>query len=103
MAFLDMGVLGRIPHLVPVHWVDGWPMFGIGLDGNLTLPKPHVTKDSKPIAKPLTQTLATSDDFANPALGLQWQFNHNPIKGSYSLSARPGWLRMHSLKANLPL
>ena len=103
MAFLDMGVLGRIPHLVPVHWVDGWPMFGIGLDGNLTLPKPHVTKDSKPIAKPLTQTLATSDDFAKPALGLQWQFNHNPIKGSYSLSARPGWLRMHSLKANLPL
>ena len=104
MAFLDMGVLGRIPHLVPVYWVDEWPMFGIGLEGNLTLRKPRVAKEqTTPIEKPSTQTLATSDDFASPDLGLQWQFNHNPVKGSYSLTARPGWLRMHSLKANLPL
>ena len=104
MAFLDMGVLGRIPHLVPVYWVDGWPMFGIGLDGNLTLRKPLVSKrQAKPTAKPSVQTLATSDDFSGEVLGLQWQFNHNPVKGSYSLKARPGWLRMYSLGANLPL
>ena len=26
----DRGPIGRVPHLVPVKWVDGWPMLGSG-------------------------------------------------------------------------
>ena len=88
MAFLDMGALGRIPHLLPVHWADGWPLPGGWADGNLTLPKPV------PGVEP--QAPATSDDFSAGTLGLQWQFNHNPDPGKFSLSERPGCLRLHA-------
>lgn len=98
MAFMDMGILGRIPHLVPVYWCDGWPIFG-GLDGNLTLRKPLIKKgQAQPETRPEKQTLATSDDFSSTELGLQWQFNHNPNAKAYSLIERPGWLRLHALK-----
>jgi len=36
----------------------------------------------------------TSDAFDGPALGPQWQWNHNPVAGAWSLAARPGWLRL---------
>ena len=86
MGFLDMGALGRIPHLVPVNWMDGWPVLGDWANGNLTLPKP-LTSAKK-------EVFATSDDFTSNTLGLQWQFNHNPDPSKYSLTQRKGWLRM---------
>jgi beta-xylosidase len=88
MGFLDMGALGRIPHLVPVNWMDGWPVLGDWANGNLTLPKP-LTSAKK-------EVFATSDDFTSNTLGLQWQFNHNPDLSKYSLTQRKGWLRMHA-------
>ena len=100
MAFADMGELGRIPHLVPVHWLDGWPVFGDWAEGTLTLRKPLVRAgQTEPDARPAQPTLATSDDFSSPQLGLQWQFNHNPDPRHYSLTERPGHLRLHALRA----
>lgn len=93
MAFLDMGTLGRIPHLVPVHWINGWPVFGDWGNGNITLPMPVVAASKEPY-----QSFQTSDDFSSSALGLQWQFNHNPDPAKYSLTERPGWLRLHATK-----
>lgn len=90
MTFLDMGVLGRIPHLVPVHWIDGWPVFGGWDNGNITLTKPNVDVKGEPMQFP------TSDDFSSKTLGLQWQFNHNPDWSHISLTERPGYLRLHS-------
>ena len=105
MAFLDMGVLGRIPHLVPVHWIDGWPIFGDWANGNITLSKPLIDNGNhKPqISNLKSRILATSDDFSSNKLGLQWQFNHNPDNSAWSLTERPGWLRLHSLEANQSL
>ena len=88
MGFLDMGALGRIPHLVPVNWMDGWPVLGDWANGNLTLPKP--------LSSAKKEVFATSDDFTSNTLGLQWQFNHNPDLSKYSLTQRNGWLRMHA-------
>ena len=48
----------------------------------------------KPIqGKPIMQP-ATSDDFNTPTLGLQWQWNHNPDDSRWSLTERPGFLRL---------
>ncbi len=104
MAFMDMGALGRIPHLVPVHWLDGWPVFGDWAEGNITLRKPliHAGQNS-PEPKPEAQTLATTDDFSLHQLGLQWQFNHNPDWNHVSLTQRPGFLRLHAQPALQPL
>lgn len=104
MVFMDMGALGRIPHLVPVHWLDGWPVFGDWAQGNLTLRKPLVRAgQTEPEAKPAEQTLATSDDFSSVELGLQWQFNHTPDWSHVSLTQRPGYLRLHAQLAPQPL
>ena len=42
----------------------------------------------------------TDDDFGSPRLGLQWEWNHNPRDTHWSLTERPGWLR---LRASVPV
>jgi beta-xylosidase len=83
---------GRIVHLQPVQWTtDGWPMMGIDRHPVLTHAKPKVAR-THPIAVP-----QTSDEFDDTAkLGLQWQWHANHKDDWYSVSARPGWLRLFS-------
>ena len=38
--------------------------------------------------------IVTADDFSNSKLDLCWQWNHNPINEAWSLTQRPGWLRL---------
>lgn len=42
---------------------------------------------------------AASDEFDKPQLGLQWQWNHNPVAQKWSLTERPGYLRLHAMSA----
>ncbi len=95
----DRGPIGRVTRLEPVTWVDGWPMIGrkddqgvwIGVD---TWKKPDVG-GNHPMAIP-----ATTDEFNAPKLGLQWQWNHNPDNANWSLTARPGFLRLQAGRAD---
>src|SRR5262249_12130089 len=41
-----------------------------------------------------TIAIQDSDEFDGKALGLQWEWNHNPLDDHWSLSARPGFLRL---------
>jgi beta-xylosidase len=41
-----------------------------------------------------------SDEFDAEKLGLQWQWNHNPLPDKWSLTARPGWLRLTASPAD---
>jgi beta-xylosidase len=43
--------------------------------------------------------LQDSDEFSTRRLGLQWSWNHNPVNSAWSLSQRPGWLRLRALPA----
>ncbi len=92
--FQDQGPYGRVDHLEPVTWKDGWPQMGenITADGLgqpvLTHQKPDVGQ-TYPIAVP-----QTSDEFNSPALGLQWQWQANPDPAWFSLTANPGHLRL---------
>jgi beta-xylosidase len=90
--FQDAGVYGRITHLQPVKWVDGWPMMGKNRDG-IAEPVLHH-------AKPVTgngPALApqTSDEFDSPSLGLQWQWHANHLDHWHELGRRKSWLRLH--------
>lgn len=89
----DRGPIGRVPHLVPVKWVDGWPMLGSGGEDVVTYPKPRTGKSKKRCSP------ATSDEFSSSRLGLQWQWNHNPDDAHWSLTARRGWMRLTAMKA----
>ena len=86
----DVGCLGRFPNLQPVTWTDGWPIVG-----NKGVPY-ETTK--KPVTGAATkrEPLPTNDNFRSYPLGMQWQWNHNPDDGAWSLFERPGWLRMRT-------
>lgn len=89
----DLGALGRFPNLLPVTWKDGWPVVA----GGTRPPVSFVESIEGPsnLSTPKTQkTLPTSDDFSQKTLGLQWQWNHNPVPGAWSIEERPGWLRL---------
>jgi len=89
---------GRPQMLQPVKWVDGWPEIGRDADGD-GIGEP-VLRHKKPISGfPLTAP-PTDDAFAGRSLGHQWEWNHNPRDTHWSLTERPGWLR---LKASVPV
>ncbi|HEX8601293.1 MAG TPA: hypothetical protein VF774_01500, partial [Pseudoduganella sp.] len=43
--------------------------------------------------------LQDSDEFSAPALGLQWSWNHNPDATRWSLTQRPGFMRIEGNRA----
>jgi len=90
LLFQDHGAVGRTPFLVPVNWEDGWPVMGIG--GKV----PAVLKI--PAGEGGMSGIVASDDFSRspgqPALPLAWQWNHNPDNRHWSLTRRPGYLRL---------
>ena len=87
IIFQDRGGVGRVLTVMPCRWINGWPMLG---DENGKVPdtvRPFVSgQPEAAIVKP--------DDFSEPKLGLHWQWNHNPIDAAWSLTERPGFLRL---------
>jgi len=91
----DHGSIGRMVALVPITWDHNFPL--IGLAGNLrkapnTWIKPDTgyTQDPKPL-------FVRSDNFDAPKLDPGWQWNHVPEDSKWSLTEKPGVLRLHSL------
>jgi beta-xylosidase len=97
--FQEWQPYGRIVHLQPVEWRDGWPMMGINQDTNGTgEPVQRFRKPSVTQPRAVVQTPATSDEFDDPKrLALQWQWHANYDGTSWhSLSDRPGWIRLRA-------
>ncbi len=88
--FQDVDVYGRIPHLQPVNFVDGWPIMGI--DG-----APVMAYDMPDTGFVSPHDLPTADDFTGDKLALQWQFQANPNPAWYEMM-QPG-LRLNCAQA----
>jgi beta-xylosidase len=78
--FQDKGAYGRIVHLQPMTWNNGWPI--IGIDGDENGKGEPVSHYIKPIMynddyHTVTQT---TDEFDSDSVGLQWQWHANPDK-----------------------
>lgn len=90
MLFQDHGAVGRVPFLVPVKWEDDWPVLGVNGKVPMELPIPA--------GRGGLGNLVVSDEFerapGDRPLPLAWQWNHNPDSRFWSLTARPGWLRL---------
>ena len=95
--FQETPVLGRVVHLQPARWEADWPLMGVDFDGN-DIGEP-VASWKKPIPSATVFLPQTSDDFS-ATLGLQWQWNHNPVDTHWSLTARKGWLTLKALPAD---
>ena len=99
----DFHSIGRTVCLMPMTWVDGWPM--VGLKGNYgraprTWFKPgtQMGKDINGQAKvELHAPYMRSDNFDGKTLGRVWQWNHNPDDKMWSLKG--GHLRLNAMPA----
>lgn len=89
--FQDHGAVGRVPVLMPCRWEEGWPILG---DTNGKVPKVM----EKPVQGYPEHPLVISDDFTATKLALNWQWNHNPDNSLWSLTERPGYMRLRTGK-----
>lgn len=95
--FQSAGPRGRVLHLQPVRWVDGYPVIGSDYDGNGVGEPMKVCR--MPLGKSNPSVPQTSDEFDGTSPGIQWQTNHNPVDGQISMSDRKGWLTVSPLPA----
>lgn len=86
---------GRPASLLPVTWIDGWPIIG------------EVDKDTigsmvwsakKPIINDSKLSIQTSDEFKSSKLNVQWEWNYQPRNDKWSLSDRKDHLRLYAFK-----
>lgn len=96
LHFQDVGELGRIIHLQPMCFIDGWPFIGAEQNGD-GIGEP-VTEWEIPAEGMPEYAVAQSDDFSSDRLGLQWQWQANPDETNYSLKENPGHLRLFCKK-----
>ena len=97
LHFQDKDAYGRVVHLQPMSWKNDWPVIGVDKDGDgkgepvMVYKKPNVGK-TYPVA-----TVADSDEFNSPKLGLQWQWQANPLQ-YWAMPTPNGFLRMFSVQ-----
>ena len=117
IMFQDRGGVGRVLTLSPVRWIDGWPQLG---DENGKVPatmRPYKSglpakaivcsdefdsryENSSTDDSGMQGNLAprTSNLASRQHLGLHWQWNHNPVDKAWSLTERPGYLRLKTCR-----
>lgn len=95
--FQETPVLGRVVHLQPARWEVDWPVIGVDYDKN-GIGEP-VAAWKKPVSSGGTAGFQACDDFSGP-LGLQWQWNHNPVDTHWNLTDRKGWLTLKAMPAD---
>ncbi|MBR6181416.1 MAG: family 43 glycosylhydrolase [Prevotella sp.] len=99
----DFHSIGRTVCLMPMTWVDGWPM--VGLKGNLgRAPRTWFKPDTKlgcyaigEEAQPMSAPYERNENFDGKSLGRVWQWNHNPDDKMWGLKG--GKLRLNTLPA----
>jgi beta-xylosidase len=86
---------GRKPYLIPVTWIDDWPVPGADIQDKKGK---MVWQAKKPIDGQPIHLPQGSDEFNSTALDPQWQWNYQPRADGWSLTERPGYLRLHAFK-----
>jgi xylan 1,4-beta-xylosidase len=93
----DHGSGGRMISLVPVTWDNGFPL--IGLPGNLRKAPNTWVKPNTGYTQAPAPTYVPDDNFDGGKMNRHWQWNHAPDNSKWSLTEKPGVLRLHSLPA----
>jgi xylan 1,4-beta-xylosidase len=87
--------LGRETFLAPVTWSDdGWPTIGVDGTMELEMAAPKLAQHAWP-KEP------TREEFDGESLAPGWNFLRNPRDGDWSLTERPGYLRLRGSKVTL--
>lgn len=96
LHFQDVGAYGRLVHLQPMKWKDGWPVIGTDPDGDgcgepvLSHRKPDVGC-TYPVCTP-----QESDEFDGYTLSPQWQWHANINEKWAYYAGNHGFVRLYS-------
>lgn len=93
--FQDKGAYGRVIHLQPMKWVNGWPVIGEAKQGAkcgepVTRHKKPQVGQTYPIENPVE-----SDEFNATELGKQWQWHAN-YNQAYGMPTPYGFFRLYT-------
>lgn len=86
---------GRVASLLPVTWIDGWPIIGTVIGDSIGS---MCWTGKMPFDGKKKYEIKTSDDFKDKELDVQWQWNYQPRAEMFSLRERKGWLRLKAFK-----
>jgi len=97
----DLYNTGRETFLLPVKWVDGWPVI---LTGRETVPYVH-ERPNLPLARkpaiPHNGNIAIRDDFNATTLAPYWTMLRTPREHWYDLTSTPGSLTLRARSETL--
>jgi beta-xylosidase len=96
--FQDHGAYGRILHLQPMRWQEGWPVMGTDFNGN-GIGEP-VQASAAPALPSFSAAIPAADEFDSQRLGLQWQWQANIDTAWYGLQAARGFLRLYTANSS---
>ena len=88
--------LGRVVHLQPARWIDGWPVTGRDIDGD-GVGEPVYRWRKPDIRTQTTAHIETDDDFTTASLKPIWQWNHDPEMGM--VETGDSLLTLHAMAA----
>ena len=95
--FQDKDSYGRIVHLQPMHWKDGWPVIGVDDDGDgVGNPVNSFKRPDLPFSG--VKRPYESDEFDGTTLGLQWQWPALPSPYWYYCNAAESRLKLYSVQ-----
>jgi alpha-N-arabinofuranosidase len=87
--------IGRETYLAPVSWSEsGWPVVNDNRGIEVSMPAPDLPThawDQPPVR----------DEFDGEKLALCWNHLRNPVEANYSLTERPGFLRLKGTSVKL--
>ena len=96
--FQDRGSVGRVPSIVAVEWQDDWPMMGTyAMNGKFLKSQSDMPMRIQLEDSGLENYFVADDSFdysEGEKLDLVWQWNHNPVDEFWSVTERPGYLRL---------
>lgn len=92
--FQDKAMYGRIIHLNPMAWHDGWPVIGEDKDGDGCGNPVRCYTKPKVNAKHPKTTPVESDEFNSRQLGLQWEWHAN-YQDTYGFTSDLGYMRLY--------
>ncbi|HEX8630810.1 MAG TPA: RICIN domain-containing protein, partial [Catenuloplanes sp.] len=90
---------GRSMSLLPVTWVNNWPIIGqVAADGIGTMVWSGTVPAGGVRGAPLPAIsgVITNDDFSRSTLRPQWEWHYQPRADRWSLTERPGYLRLRA-------
>lgn len=96
ILFQDSGAVGRIPVLIPVHFVDDFPVFGENGIVPRELDLPSLRPDH--VYEPLFTSEFTEKD---GTVKKQWQWNHLPDAACYQLDSTNYTITTNKLSTNI--